>query len=146
MILSVLLGHDWASWAWLALASFLTGFAKAGVTGLGPLVTVIFARATPGGTKRALALIQPVLVVSDAAVFWRYRRELQQTFTEAPHLQFGLLAWTLLGVGLGQLCLGHFLDSTVRQVLAAVLAVLLISKALGHLLGSKMPTVQQSQG
>lgn len=131
-------------WVSLAVASFLTGFAKAGVTGLGPLVTVIFASATPGGPKRALALIQPVLVFSDAAVYWRYSGELRRSSSkQPPRVELRLLVWTLLGVAFGQLSLGRFDDRTVRRILAAVLTVLLSSK-VPQLLGSKLPPVGDS--
>jgi uncharacterized protein len=84
---------DWAFWLATSTAALLTGLAKGGLGMLGSLGVPVLALVM--SPVKAAALLLPILVVSDMAGLWSYRREF-----DARNLRI-LIPAGVVGVGIG---------------------------------------------
>eukprot|EP00401_Gymnodinium_catenatum_P018964 CAMPEP_0117490980 /NCGR_PEP_ID=MMETSP0784-20121206/17828_1 /TAXON_ID=39447 /ORGANISM="" /LENGTH=270 /DNA_ID=CAMNT_0005285751 /DNA_START=72 /DNA_END=881 /DNA_ORIENTATION=+ len=115
----VLSPESFESLLMLMAAASGVGVVKCGLTGLAPATTYAFAIYTPGGPKVGLGLMQPVLIAGDLALINA------NGFPKGDDLLIirDLLAFTIVGLGLGYVLLGIVADSVVRRLFgAAILA------------------------
>jgi uncharacterized membrane protein YfcA len=105
-------------WALGTLGAFLVGLSKTGIAGLGVLSVALFASALPARDSVGVVLV--VLLAGDVVAVTAYRRE-----ASWPHL-LRLFPWAALGVVLGALVIGRIDERTTRQMIGAILVVLVI--------------------
>lgn len=94
----------------VASAAFLVGLAKGGLSGLGPLLTLLVATTVP--TKVAIGVLLPILMVGDVAALWAHRGRWDRQ----------ILARLLPGAAFGVLVASLFLQSVSEQGLRWMLA------------------------
>jgi uncharacterized membrane protein YfcA len=95
----------------VASAAFLVGLAKGGLSGLGPLLTLLVAATLP--TKVAIGVLLPILMVGDVAALWAHRGKWDRT----------IVARLLPGAAVGVLVASLFLQSVSEQGLRWMLAI-----------------------
>lgn len=95
----------------VAAAAFLVGLAKGGLSGLGPLLTLLVATTVP--TKVAIGVLLPILMVGDVAALWAHRGRWDRS----------ILGRLLPGAALGVLFASLFLQSVSEQGLRWMLAI-----------------------
>lgn len=106
-------------WQWLlaVIGALLVGVSKTGIAGLGLLSVVIFAQIMPA--KQATGVVLPLLIVGDLIAAASYRQHTQWRFL------WRLFPWTGAGVVLGYFALGHVDDREAREMVGAIVLVLL---------------------
>ncbi|NBQ57821.1 MAG: sulfite exporter TauE/SafE family protein [Opitutaceae bacterium] len=109
---------DLWQWGLLFLGALVVGLAKTGIPGVSILFVGLLANAMPA--RQATGVILPLLILGDVFGVLLYRRH-----TEWRHL-WKLFPWTMAGVVIGWLALGHIDDGQTRRLLGAILAVMLI--------------------
>lgn len=109
-------------WALAALAAFLMGLSKTGITGLGIFAVVIFASILPARDSVGVVLV--ILIAGDLVAITVYRRE-----ADWKHL-FRLFPWAAIGVMLGALAVGRLPDQVMRLVIGAIVMALALLQAL----------------
>ncbi len=95
----------------VAAASFLVGLAKGGLSGLGPLLTLLVATVVP--TKVAIGVLLPLLMVGDVAALWVHRGRWDRA----------ILMRLLPGAAVGVVFASVFLQSVSERGLQWMLAV-----------------------
>lgn len=111
-----------AVWAAIAAAAFLVGLAKGGLSGLGPLLTLLVATAVP--TRVAIGVLLPILMVGDVAALWAHRGRWDRA----------ILGRLLPGAFVGVVCASLFLQSVSERGLQIMLAVFTLAFAAYRLL------------
>ena len=111
-----------AVWAAVAAAAFLVGLSKGGLSGLGPLLTLLVAAAVP--TRVAIGVLLPLLMVGDVAALWAHRGRWDRP----------ILARLLPGAALGVVFASLFLQSVSERGLQIMLAVFTLAFAAYRLL------------
>jgi len=119
----------------LNVAALGVGIVKCGLTGLAPATSYAFAVHAPLGAKEGLGLMQPVLVVGDAAAIWAHGGIPSR---EDLSLISGLLLHTLAGLAVGYALLGTVSDSLVKRLLGAAILATFLRRCTAHL---KIPGV-----
>lgn len=109
---------DLWQWGLLFLGALVVGLAKTGIPGVSILFVGLLANAMPA--RQATGVILPLLILGDVFGVLLYRRH-----TEWRYL-WKLFPWTMAGVVIGWLALGHIDDGQTRRLLGAILAVMLI--------------------
>ena len=109
---------DLWQWVLLFLGALVVGLAKTGIPGVSILFVGLLANAMPA--RQATGVILPLLILGDVFGVLLYRRH-----TEWRHL-WKLFPWTMAGVVIGWLALGHIDDGQTRRLLGAILATMLI--------------------
>lgn len=120
-------------WALAALAAFIVGMSKTGVTGLGILAVALFASIIPARESVGVMLI--VLIAGDVVAVTAYRRE-----ADWPQL-LRLFPWAAAGVVIGAVALGR-IDDTLMKRLIGVTLVGLVGMVL---LRRRRPTAPDAQ-
>lgn len=95
----------------VASAAFLVGLAKGGLSGLGPLLTLLVATTVP--TKVAIGVLLPILMVGDVAALWAHRGRWDRS----------LLVRLLPGAAIGVVVASLFLQSVSEAGLRWMLAI-----------------------
>ena len=108
---------DLWQWGLLFLGALVVGLAKTGIPGVSILFVGLLANAMPA--RQSTGVILPLLILGDVFGVLLYRRH-----TEWRHL-WKLFPWTMAGVVIGWLALGHIDDGQTRRLLGAILAVML---------------------
>ncbi len=103
-------------WLLAGGGAFLIGLSKTGIAGIGILAVTLFSSVFPA--KESVGLVLVLLICADVVAVSAYRRHAVWS-----HL-WRLFPWTIAGVILGWLALGHVDDGQVRQMMGAILAVL----------------------
>ncbi len=98
----------------VAAAALLVGLAKGGLSGLGPLLTVLVATVMP--TRVAIGVLLPMLMVGDVASLVVHR----------GHWDQSMLRRLLPGAALGVLIASLFLQSVSERGLQIMLALSLV--------------------
>ncbi len=110
----------------VAAASFLVGLAKGGLSGLGPLLTLLVATVVP--TKVAIGVLLPLLMVGDLAALWVHRGRWDRT----------ILIRLLPGAAVGVVFASVFLQSVSERGLQWMLAVFTLAFVAHHLLEGRL--------
>lgn len=105
-----------------ALASFVVGLAKTGISGLGMVAVVLFASALPARESVGVALA--VLLAGDVVAIALYRHE-----AHWGHL-LRLFPWAAGGVVLGALTAGRLDDGVMRTLIGVIVVALAIAQAV----------------
>ncbi len=118
------------TWQWVvaALAAFLIGLSKTGISGLGILSSSVFALLIPA--REASGFVLPMLILGDLVAVLSYRQHAERREV------LRLLPWTLPGLILGFLALGRINDSQARRLIGAVLILMTV----WHLLKKLRPS------
>ncbi|KAB8140288.1 sulfite exporter TauE/SafE family protein [Chloroflexia bacterium SDU3-3] len=103
-------------WALAALAAFIVGMSKTGVTGLGILAVALFASIIPARESVGVMLI--VLIAGDVVAVAAYRRE-----ADWPQL-LRLFPWAAAGVVIGAVALGRIDDTLMKRLIGVTLVTL----------------------
>lgn len=103
-------------WALMALAGFLTGVSKTGVTGLSILAVAIAASVLPA--RDSVGPILLIFLTGDVMAISMYRR-----IASWPHLR-RIFPWAGLGVLIGVLALGRVDNEGARQLIGMLLLIL----------------------
>jgi uncharacterized membrane protein YfcA len=101
------------SWAWLALAAALVGFAKTAIGGFASVSVVLFAAVLPA--KDSTGALLPLLLCGDLLAVALYRRHGSWT------MLLRLVPGVLPGLALGALFLSRLDDSAVRIAIGLIL-------------------------
>src|SRR3954471_11876237 len=116
----MLLGLGAASWALLAVAAVLVGFAKTAVGGVGSLSVAIFAAVLPA--RESTGVLLPLLLVGDVVAVRSYR----------AHAHWGTLLRLLPAVVVGVLVGVVFVDRVDDTVMRRTIGVILLGLVLVH--------------
>lgn len=108
-------------WALAALAAFLIGLAKTGISGLGIFAVVIFASILPA--RESVGVVLAILLAGDLVAVTVYRRE-----AHWGHL-LRLFPWAALGVVVGAVAAGRLPDGPMRVLIGAIVVALSIFQA-----------------
>ncbi len=105
-------------WQWVlgALAAFLIGLTKTGISGLGIFAVVIFASVLPA--RESVGIVLVILVAGDIVAVSMYRHE-----AHWGHL-LPLFPWAFAGVIVGALATGRLPDQLVRPLIGAIVVLL----------------------
>lgn len=105
-------------WQWIigALAAFLVGLAKTGISGLGIVSVVMFASILPA--RESVGIVLAILLAGDVVAVIVYRRE--------PHWGhlLHLFPWAALGVVVGAFAVGRLPDALMRVVIGVIVVAL----------------------
>jgi uncharacterized membrane protein YfcA len=102
-------------WALLALAAFLAGLSKTGISGIGTFAVAIFAIVLPA--RESVGAVLPILICADVVAVIAYRRH-----AVWPHL-LRLFPWAALGIILGYTALGRIDGGQVGPLVGSILLV-----------------------
>jgi uncharacterized protein len=105
-----------AQWAIAILAALLVGFSKTGVSGLGMLFVVMFARLMPA--KQATGIVLPLLCFGDLIAVASYRQHAQWRHV------WRLFPWTAAGVIIGWLAMDHIDERQARWLIGSIVLTL----------------------
>lgn len=113
---------DGLTWAALALAAALVGFAKTGINGTASLAIVLFAAVLPA--RASTGALLPILIAGDvfATRFYRHHVDWRMLARLAP--------WVVAGTALGGVLLGVSDDTTMRVIIGVILLVMLAGQLL----------------
>jgi len=102
------------SWQWIVaiVAALLVGFSKTGVSGLGMLFVVLFARIMPA--KQATGVVLPLLCFGDLVAVASYRRHAQWRQVRR------VFPWAALGVVLGAVAMKRIDDRGARVLIGTI--------------------------
>ncbi len=103
-------------WAIAFVAAGLVGFSKTGISGLGMLFVVMFARIMPA--KQATGVVLPLLIFGDIVAVLAYRQHAQW------HQLWRVFPWAGAGVILGTLAMGRIGDQEARWMIGGIILVL----------------------
>jgi hypothetical protein len=103
-------------WGLAALAAFLIGVAKTGISGLGIFAIVIFASVLPA--RESVGIVLAILIAADLVAVTIYRRE-----ADWGHL-LRLFPWAAAGVVLGALTTGRIDDELMRLLIGVIVVAL----------------------
>jgi uncharacterized protein len=122
------------SWQWVlaALAAFLIGLTKTGISGLGVFAVVIFASILPA--RESVGVVLGILLAADIVAVSVYRREAHWGYL------LRLLPWAAVGVVIGAIATGQ-LPGNAMQVLIGAIVVLL---SLAQLYRSSRPASESN--
>lgn len=112
----MLLGLGAASWALLAVAAVLVGFAKTAVGGVGSLSVAIFAAVLPA--RESTGVLLPLLLVGDVVAVALYRAHAHW------RTLLRLFPAVVVGVLLGVVFVGLVDDTSMRRTIGVILLVL----------------------
>jgi len=84
---------SWVQWSIAFLAAFITGFAKAGIKGLGVLIVTLMVWVFGG--KASTGIVVPLFITADILAVIYYKRDVEWKYL------FKLLPWMIVGVLLG---------------------------------------------
>ncbi|MEU4832818.1 sulfite exporter TauE/SafE family protein [Streptosporangium sp. NPDC023615] len=107
---------DVLQWVVLAVALFLVGFSKTGVSGAGTVGIALFALVLP--TRESTGMLLPLLLVGDLAAVVSYRRH-----ADWPRL-VRLFPWVAVGVVIGAGVVRQVDDAQMRRLLGTILLVI----------------------
>jgi uncharacterized membrane protein YfcA len=107
-----------AQWLALGLAALIVGFSKTAIGGMGAVAVALFASALPARESTAAALL--VLLVGDALAVSRYWHDADWRLIRA------LLPAVVPGLLLGAAVLAVIDDQTLKRLIGAIIAVLLL--------------------
>jgi uncharacterized membrane protein YfcA len=105
---------DPLQWIFAALAAFMIGVSKSGVTGLSILSVVVFTHIFPS-SKQASGIVLPLLIFGDFVAVYSYRRHTQWRYL------WRLFPFTAVGVVLGYFALGAVSDAGARSMIGAII-------------------------
>jgi uncharacterized membrane protein YfcA len=108
---------DPLQWVLAALAAFMIGVSKAGITGLSILSVALFTHVFPS-SKQASGLVLPLLIFGDVVAVLTYRKHAQWRYL------WRLFPWTGAGVVLGYLALGRISDHTTKILIGVIIVAL----------------------
>jgi hypothetical protein len=105
-------------WQWVlgAVAAFLIGVAKTGISGLGIFAIVIFASVLPA--RESVGIVLAILIAADLVAVIIYRRE-----AHWGHL-LRLFPWAAAGVVVGALTTGRIDNELMRLLIGAIVVAL----------------------
>ncbi|MGC5011821.1 sulfite exporter TauE/SafE family protein [Streptosporangium sp. DT93] len=109
---------DVLQWVVLAVALFLVGFSKTGVSGAGTVGIALFALVLP--TRESTGMLLPLLLVGDLAAVASYRRH-----ADWPRL-VRLFPWVAVGVVIGAGVVRQVDDAQMRRLLGTILLVIVV--------------------
>jgi len=114
-----MIGTDFEPWQWglLFLGALCVGLSKTGVPGLSVLFVAAFANIL--SARASTGVVLPMLIMGDIFAVGSYRKHLVWS-----HL-WRLFPWTILGVLLGWLALGHINDLWTNRLIGLILLSLL---------------------
>lgn len=112
----------------LVLASFLLGFAKAGMKGTGLVIVPIMAAIF--GAKASTGILLPMLIIADIMAVIYYRRNAQWKFI------IKLLPWTALGIVIA-LIVGNRINEDQFRITLTVIVILMLILMIVKDLGKK---------
>lgn len=108
---------SWLGWAVLGVSSFLIGFSKTGLPGVGILSILLIASVIPA--RASTGLVLPMLIVGDIfAVSYYHRHAVWR------HLLV-LLPFAVIGVIIGYIGMGHVDDRQLSRIIGSIVLVLL---------------------
>jgi uncharacterized protein len=110
------LSLDASQWVLAALAAFLFGISKTGISGLGILGVAIFANVLP--PRESAGYVLPLLIAADLVAVKTYRRHAQW-----PHL-FRLCPWAVVGVVIGYFAVKIADPKIIGRLIGAILVAL----------------------
>jgi uncharacterized membrane protein YfcA len=103
-------------WAVAIVAAFLVGFSKTGISGLGMLFVVMFARIMP--PKQATGIVLPLLCFGDIVAVASYRQH-----ASWRHV-WRVFPWAAAGVVCGALAMRHIDDRQARWLIGIIVLTL----------------------
>ena len=111
-----MLSLDGSQWVLAAVAAFLFGVSKTGISGLGILGVAIFANVLKA--RESAGYVLPLLIVGDVFAVTAYRRHAQW-----PHL-LRLCPWAVVGVILGYFAVRVMDPEIIGRLIGAILVAL----------------------
>jgi uncharacterized membrane protein YfcA len=108
-------------WAVAALAAFLIGLSKTGITGIAIFAVVTFASVLPA--RESVGVVLPVLLAGDLVAVTVYRRE-----ADRGQL-LRLFPWAAAGVVGGAVAAGRLPDGAMRLLIGAIVVALALFQA-----------------
>ena len=105
-------------WALLALASFLVGLSKTGISGIGTFAVALFALVLPA--RESVGAVLPILICADIVAVIAYRRHAVWS-----HL-LRLFPWAALGIILGYAALGRIDGGQVGRLVGSILLIVVL--------------------
>ena len=104
-------------WVWIVAASFLTGFAKMGLSGVMTIIIPILASIFGG--KESTGIMLPILLVGDIFAVAYYRQHAQWSAIKR------LLIWASIGLLIGAV-VGNYINDKQFKTIIAVLVMICV--------------------
>ncbi|MBP8304898.1 MAG: sulfite exporter TauE/SafE family protein [Phycisphaerae bacterium] len=112
------MGFSALDWVVIALCAGLTGLSKTGVPGTGILAVPLIALVMPA--RQSTGFLLPMLILADVMAILYWRRHVHWRSLGR------LLPWTLVGLGIGYVCLGRVTDGQLKPIIGGIVLVLVI--------------------
>lgn len=124
-------------WVVLAIGAIVIGLSKTGLPGVGMLAILIVATVIPA--KQSTGLILPMLIVGDivGVAYYHHHASWKHLFRLAP--------WTMTGIALGSLALGHLDNAEIRPLIGIIVLALLILNVWRSLRPELMESLPESR-
>ncbi len=103
-------------WALAVLAALLVGVSRAGISGLGILVTAVFTMIIPA--KQASGVVLPLLIFADIWAVATYRGHAQWKYL------WKLFPWVAMGVVLGWFAMGRVNDAQAKHLIGGIVVAM----------------------
>jgi uncharacterized protein len=112
------MGFTILDWIVIASCAGLTGFSKTGIPGTGILAVSLIALIMPA--RQSTGFLLPMLILADVMAILYWRRHVHWRSLGR------LLPWTMLGLGIGYVCLDRVTDSQLKPIIGLIVLVLVI--------------------
>jgi len=113
-----MLQFDTTSWIIIMMCALMIGFSKAGIMGAGALVVPLLVSIMPA--RESTGFLLPMLSIGDitAIIYWHRHVDWSKLVR--------LMPWTLAGVVIGYICLGHITDELLMPLIGVIVLFLIV--------------------